>query len=857
MRKIFCVFCVFVLIAPEMTMAAAAKKQSAIQNGTTVRNKVNAKNLYSQDCYDEYYGCMDQFCISDNGNGGSCMCSNDNAKYEKELQEIEQMLAKAEQLSTTEVEKIKLDAQADIVFNGERKYDEKGNVIKVDAGNAADKKKSKRADLMKMFENNFDEEDEEDDNDNIANKKGAALFTAADEICTDQIDGSCSKDMKILRQLYQRQIDSDCRGFANSVKKQRADAQNAVASAESDVRNALKESFDSANKYNQGECMVEFKNCMLGADACGSDWTNCVSIIASENMQNKKATSTAKTKVKTVVAYDITPSVLERLESKRTICERVLDQCMVVRDNVWTAFLREVAPTLKLAESRAESNFRQSCLTDISQCIQKACKDDIAGKGKATMDACLSRPDMARSFCKVEIDPCERMEPLIWGYVTDKLAAMRVDACTQEVKDCFTDESRCGADFSNCIGMDYDFIHDLCPIDKLVVCKKNNPKFKMADIDSMIMGLYLNIDNSALENCQKLVEDKMMEICGSTSDCNRFAADDTMGTGSLRSQKDKNIYRITGMISFGSIKMGDVAGSVKDGKKKLGVGELGVAEYMDNATKASMGVKNAEGILDAVRGELNNIAGTVNRVVDMIALDPKIQFCISGRDTSQITGKEGKTTARFPHLLDQVKTQISIAALRKAQDNYNAKLNEYIAKATKDASADVAQYMCQMLPVTGGAPVGGTSKETTALTPPYAISYEVASGISNKLLSQGGRGKSATGTGGVSEFGDASARKDSASRFGASILSLGGSEMILGGIDALKQAAHSKINLPNGTREMWSLFNRDTRVCHYCTSTVTKSCSTKQSSGFFGIGSKSETSCEESDPVEKCEDIEM
>ena len=123
---------------------------------------------------------------------------------------------------------------------------------------------------------------------------------------------------------------------------------------------------------------------------------------------------------------------------------------------VWPSFLREAAPTIRVAEQAAESKFRQSCLTNISSCIQKACKDDIVGKGVDTMDACLSRPDMARSFCKVEIDPCERMEPLIWGYVVDKLAAMRVDACTQEVKDCFTDETRCGPDFSNCIGMDYD-----------------------------------------------------------------------------------------------------------------------------------------------------------------------------------------------------------------------------------------------------------------------------------------------------------------------------------------------------------------------------------------------------------------
>ena len=103
------------------------------------------------------------------------------------------------------------------------------------------------------------------------------------------------------------------------------------------------------------------------------------------------------------------------------------------------------------------------------------------------MDACLARPDMARSFCKVQIDPCERMEPQIWDYVVSKLAAMRVDACTQEVKDCFTAEDRCGENFQNCIGMDFKYIHDICSLDKLLVCKQAYPNFKMEDLDSMLM----------------------------------------------------------------------------------------------------------------------------------------------------------------------------------------------------------------------------------------------------------------------------------------------------------------------------------------------------------------------------------
>lgn len=809
------------LIAAASNMGAHAavsknSKQAAIQKGTTVRTRVEAKGIYNQECYDAYYGCMDQFCIPDNANGGSCTCSNDSIAYEKEFAEIQKIIEEANRISTVEVEKVKAGAQADIIFTGTREYDENGNVKKVDdllAGK--DTKAESRQKLLDMFNVDFDDDDdvfEDGGAIDIAGKSGDALRSAAESICREQMPDSCEKDMNFLRQVYTRQIVSDCTAFKNSLASKRQAAEIELANAEGAVRAAQKESFDAANKYDLGTCMVEFKKCMQTEDACGKDWDNCVFTIASENMQNNKAQSTANTTVKTVKTYDITESTMEILSSKRTICEKVLDQCVVVRDNVWPAFLREAAPTIRVAEQKAESKFRQSCLTNISQCIQTACRDDIVGKGVATMDACLSRPDMARSFCKVEIDPCERMEPLIWGYVTDKLAAMRVDACTQEVKDCFTDDTRCGADFSNCIGMDYDYIHDICPLDKLVVCKANNPDFSMDDLDSMLMGLYLNIDNQALDQCQELVDKKMAEICGSTTDCNKFAADETLGTGSLRSQKDGTKYRVTGMISFGSIKMGDASGRTVDAgeeqRVKLGPGEIGVNEYMDKIRERNASVTNSEAIFTAIEEELNNIAGTINRTIQMIEQDPQIQYCVNGRDLNQITGKNQKTTGRFPNLLTQVKMQIAIAALRQAQDNYNKKLTEEISKATKDASTDLAQYMCQKIAENNGA-MAGSATVDTPLAPPYAISYEVGAGLSNADLTAGGTGHST----------------------------------VQGGNG----------NGSNVTKDVTSVFSRDTRTCHVCTTITTQSCTVKGGNWFR----KKNTSCDvkAADPV--CEDVQM
>ena len=838
MKKL-CVW--FVLAASVVAMPAysaskakSTPKQSAIQQGTKVRAKTEAKGIYNQECYDKYYGCMDQFCILDNEDGGSCACSDKNAEYEKRLSKIKDTLSEAERLKTEEVERVQAGANADIIFKGTREYNDKGEVKKSTEQTAAEKRQS----LLSLWQTGEDDDEEElgEEIDLVANKKGDALFKAADELCQEQMEeDDCEKDIPLLKQMYSRQIISDCKGFANSIEKKESAAKGELNAANSAVRAALKESLDSADKYTRGECMVEYKKCMQGADACGQDWEKCVFTIASENMQNKKVEDVkklAKSKVATVDTYDITDSTMEILESKRYICERVLDSCVSVRQYVWQDFLREAAPTIKLAESKIESKKRQSCLTDISNCIQKACKDDIAGKGVETMDACLARPDMARSFCKVEIDPCVRMEPNIWDYVKDKLAAMRVDVCTQEVKDCFTDDTRCGKDFSKCIGMDYDYIHDICPIDKLVVCKQANPNFSMADLDSMLMGLYLNIDNSALDNCQNLVDEKMTEICGSTTDCNRFASDEVIGTGSLMPQKDGNIYRVTGMISFGSIKMGDAAGTVRDGNKVLAPGEIGVADYIANINDKgyNAGIENREGIISAIEAELNNIAGTINRAIQMIEQDQKIQYCVSGRSLKNIKSdaKDKTTEARFPNLLNSIKMQIAVAALRQAQDNYNKKFTEEVAKATKDASADVAQYMCQKIPTNNAS--GLSTEVDTPLAPPYAISYEVGAGLKTSDLSKGGSG--AVEVQGTKFVNDGYLGNKNKKTKKATEISMGGS-----------------------TTQITSSFNRETRTCHVCRTITTQSCKTTGKVNWFKNDRNQECTTDTKEPI--CEDIKM
>jgi hypothetical protein len=364
--------------------------------------------------------------------------------------------------------------------------------------------------------------------------------------------------------------------------------------------------------------------------------------------------------------------------------------------------------------------------------------------------------------------------------------------------------------------MDYNYMHDMCPIDKLVVCKQQDKSFNMSKLDEMLMGFWMNVDNSALDQCQNIINEKMKEVCGSTTDCNKFLTDDVVGTNSLKSQKVGNVYRVTGMISFGSLKMGDASGN----SKKLKPGELDAADYMKNARAKSSGVSDAESILTGIDAELANISGIISKAVSAIEQDQKVQYCITGRDLSQINGKgrdeNNMTQGRFPHLLDSPKMLIAASALKKAQENYDKKFNQEVADATKDASADLAQYMCQKMASSGGG--AGTSEVDTPLAPPYSIAYDVGAGLTAEDLLKGGSGVTKSG----------------------------------GGLNY----SNKQINL-NGaggsTTTTNAVFNRDTRTCHICKSTVTENCEVKGGNWFR----KANVNCATGAPVEKCEDVKM
>lgn len=690
---------------PKTVAARAAATQKVIGSGTKVAGA--AKNVVvSEECQAKYEGCMDAFCMLDNESGGRCLCSDRNAELDLILAEIEKLDEQSYQMATVGVEKLEMGADADAAIAA-------ANAVAESLKKPEVKKTAREA--LDLSAWSIDLEDVEEDifttgaNKNsspIDGKEGDALHLAAADLCKAQIP-ECAKDINLLQMMYGQRIKSDCAAYENSLKQKRTQSAQKLQTAERALREAALEQYQNANKYDLGQCTIKFKECMQTTAGCGNDFASCASVVASD-MTNVKQSSSKKAKnyqIKGAVSnIEISASTYDTLVAKKPLCETVTKQCTKVASQVWDTFLKEVAPQLKSAEIIAEDNARQDCVGNISSCFQKACKDTIdPNDPDGSYDMCLSRPETMLNLCKVPLNACgidassaqKAQESQIWGFVMARMAAMRVDSCTTEVKECLQADDRCGKDYANCIGLDLPSIKEMCPLDKLVACqaKDENGNFATSweNIDSMIYGIMLNLDNSMLEQCQRIVNDKVIEICGDLDECHAFDNDPYMGTDSLVSYADSDgDYVIEGLVSFGNVRISEITLSEEDkkeGKVQLGKYSIDIGDYESHLGGQDATVTR---VIDAIRSVENKIS----QKIAVLTQDEKVRRCVEGRDMSQVTGSAERGAARFPHLLDSHIMNIMSAGLDRANKNYTKKYEELLAKGLEAKDDAVKSVLC-------------------------------------------------------------------------------------------------------------------------------------------------------------------
>ncbi len=663
----------FVCCAMPTYSATRGPSQSVINRGT----KVSESTATSNSCQDKYTACMDMGCMLDNDSGGRCQCSNRIKELNAEFNQIKKSEAQTQLITENSVEIIKLGEL------GQQLYDD----ITAD-------------------------QDEEDVDLSVTDsEQGDRLRAKMHDICIEKIP-ECKSQLTLLKNIYAQKVKSDCNAYENALKIEKNKSSQRAAAAKTTVRKAALEQYQSSNKYDLGQCVNEFSQCMQTTAECGADFTGCVDTVAKESIYAGVTNTVAIQGENSSVI--IAKSTMDMLESKKIMCESVLSKCVSVRDNVWDSFLKISAPQIKLAESKAESNIRTSCLENISNCFVKACKDNIDGND--SYDMCLTRPETIKSMCKVELEPCLAATggsyevpqlSTLWPSVLSKLSAMRVDSCTAELKECMQSVDRCGPDYSQCVGLDTNIIMRMCPYDKLVGCQKvyGNEKVQgdeiYDNIAQIVQGIILNIDNDMLQTCELAVENSVSKTCGSVEDCAVQALGQKIGAQSLRYQvceystdspdstagfkwfncrssvNDISDYELGRLQNAQSEELGYVApfagvisGIIKwESIQVTDDGKIDIDAYM-TALEENKDSYIPEEEKARVMDELQHLQSGINSMISSVESDYFVQYCINGREVPGVTDQFKNNKVRFPKLSNTIRVSLANAALLKAKENY-------------------------------------------------------------------------------------------------------------------------------------------------------------------------------------------
>ncbi len=512
-------------------------------------------------------------------------------------------------------------------------------------------------------------------------------------------------------------------------------------------------------------------------------------------------------------------------------------------------------------------------------------------------DMCLSRPETVKSLCKVQIDPCVQAEPLILDFVYARLAAMRVDSCTNEVKECLQSEDRCGEDYTQCIGLDTDTIIRMCPYDKLVGCQKVYEDTDIRgdavyeELSTMVQGIMLNIDNSLMTECQNAANEAMIKVCGGTEDCNGLAVDENIGARSLEYKiceytssgtsmdisyagcrtdisqiQDSELGRVEGTTTG---EMGPITpfAGVLDGTiywESVEIGADGrlssVDEYLTKINATGM----SEAAKEKVHSELAVLQKNIDTAIQAIESDPTVQFCMTGREVQGMKikgqrtklGERSAEAARFPELTKQMRTIIASSALKVAKDNYYKKYDELSKKLLSDYAA-IGERVAKI----AGENALDARRELARVA---CISFADASALPKSPNPPGnpfgkilgavaliGGAVAAPFTGGLSVVATAAIGAAVVGTAAIGLASSGGGKPNGADGGAQRELTGSKqLNQWNYKETITTTFEWDTLVCHKC---IRSQNCTKKGNPIFG----SKYCKSWADPVEKCENIQF
>ena len=699
--------------------ARAGGKQKAVNMGTKV-NAATENTIVPEECRTAFDGCMDSFCMIANTSGGRCRCDDRGEELDSVLDQIMKLDMQSKTLAEEGVERLQrgeavneiyamAEDAANRVIEDQKKNQKKFLEPESDA-------KSNKLDLSLFDINLFDTDDlfgdlQSDDilESDLSDKKGSALRSAATKMCVSNVPSQCKEHSSMLQLIYAQKIKSDCVAYENDLKQQKMNSETLLQTAQKAVRDAAAEQYESKNKYKTvGECVIAFKQCMIGEDVCGDGFSQCVldPSLATDSSSNPYTINVSKN-----ITVEISMSTYSVLDGKRGFCDKVLNQCVNVNkdDAVWKQFLLSAAPELKSAEYVAEDNARGNCAKNVLTCIKEKAKVEGFTEGSDTWYQFTSNPNNVKDACPGEFRQCNaydnEMGNRVMEFVTLALNALRADRCTTKIKECLESDKVCHSDYSNCIGVDGKFLWDSCG--EIVKPDCTGTDYNTDDelqtyIAKVAKGVLLNLDNEVAKRCNQAVESKVAALSAEDLGLDDRTVHNTFGYGICteadpltlqRSRCDTNIDGLTDkklaerFVVFRpyAAPLSITIDVTDDVTKSEPFGYIPIPENSTYANDHNYN-NNREELASRLNAKFKSV---YNRFIS----DPTISNCLNGvsgvvgfDNEEIITSGTDSKARKFPNLTASAKSVIAESILNAYSEQWGDVYEEYNTKRAQDAS---------------------------------------------------------------------------------------------------------------------------------------------------------------------------
>jgi len=405
----------------------------------------------SETCRATFRECMDAFCLADPLDGERCICSDDIRRTESLQREIEEINQRAERIRHEDVARAQMTAREQRLLADTQR-----------ATATADR----RTRLLAMWN--------EAPGGNSDETLGAALLAIARSGCATRL-AACGPDARMEENLYSRMIADDCRTFNRYLADMKRGAEDNVALAQREVRQARQQMLTTSDRFNRGECMHAFRDCVATKGGCGMNFENCAD---------------------------------RRLITRRAhACENILDECNSVRDYVMRDWNEEVRHLLELATVHNDQNVRRTCRARTWDCLEESC-------GIQNNAQCLTNINVAAGICTM-IAECDTIIPGFRRGIADDLGMLRNRFCQNDVTRCL--QERCGINFTNpeCVGQSVTALQDMCPRRMFPSCNS----VTAADFTALMSAATLQMDFALMTGCVNHFAESVGRICGTDMSC--------------------------------------------------------------------------------------------------------------------------------------------------------------------------------------------------------------------------------------------------------------------------------------------------------------------------------------------------